>query len=258
MTLDIVAFGDSHTGFNYANPWTAILEAMLNSQGIDARVYNSGVPGITASEVKEMALKFLQWKEKEGFGGQEMNPEIAILQGGANDIGLFAGLLKKEGHFVRPFRFSDVPRFETFGGLTDYLTNSHLGILNVVSELEDACLRLKQAGLRVAYLNIPPLRGSASLGSDGRIESLRGGELVILGAQRMRAPVNEKLRKYCAENGIIYVDVASSVSDSDGWLAPQYDSGDGLHLGSAGQQRVAQTIFEALRPKLPELVAAKS
>ncbi|MBI3036892.1 SGNH/GDSL hydrolase family protein [Candidatus Woesearchaeota archaeon] len=250
MTMNIAAFGDSHTNHTYDRPWTVVLEAMLRSQGIDAEVYNFGMPGIYAAEVKEIALEFLKLNEKRGFKGQKINPEMAILQGGANDIGTFAMMLTVKDGFVYPFPFAEEPRFETFGNLLDYLTKSHLGILHTVSELEEACLQLKHAGLRVAYLNIPPLRGSTSFGIDSRVESLRNGELVSLAAQYMRAPLNERLRKYCAENDIIYVDIASHVSDSDGSMAQQYDSGDGLHLGNAGQQKVAEAIFEAIRPVL--------
>ena len=58
--------------------------------------------------------------------------------------------------------------------------------------------------------------------------------------------LNEKIKKYCNNNDITYIDVYSKLTDEDGNLKDVYTE-EGLHLNDLGYYKVTTTIKEYLK-----------
>ena len=54
--------------------------------------------------------------------------------------------------------------------------------------------------------------------------------------------VNEWIRSIADQHGYLYINSADVLKDDDGWLRPEYQNGDGLHLNAAGFNCVLQNI----------------
>lgn len=288
MVLHIAAVGDSHTSnlpdrgefvhseygrmtfVTRRTSWTGKLEDMLKLQGIDALVHNIGIPGILAADVKRISGYTSRLEDRKVYLRAPLlyktddKPVVVILQGGANDISQYVTVslnIEKDQLVASPFVNGSLMerKFKNFDAALDFLTSLYLARAphNMPSKMGQACLQLKEAGIGVVYWNIPPLGGPVSLDSSGGISLLSINEIWKLAAQRLRKPLNDRLQRYCAANAIAHVDVASALSDNEGWLAPAYDSGDNLHLNEAGNTKVAVMILEALMPIFPTLAKSK-
>ncbi|MBI2581369.1 SGNH/GDSL hydrolase family protein [Candidatus Woesearchaeota archaeon] len=267
MALHIAAVGDSHTG-----KWTALLEGLLNGAGIAAQVCNHGIGGALVGKFsRDYAPEFpypgshipSELLAVVGGGYKDHGKVGAIiLQGGANDLGMMGDLLEFEAEYARspqgvsqqsidelPHKFNELLLEKIEGALAldpmPQKISEHL-LQELSKSLEEMLSVVKGKGIYPVYLNIPPLAEGV------------GDRAFRLAGNAARQSVDNKLKLYCKQNSILHVDVAAAVSDDEGWLAPAYNSGDGLHLGYAGQQRVAQTIFDALAPKLPKLHDVKT
>ncbi len=62
--------------------------------------------------------------------------------------------------------------------------------------------------------------------------------------------LNEMIRAYASERGIILADLYPALADGEGNLRQKY-SDDGAHLTTEGYRRVAEVVLEALTPILP-------
>ncbi len=54
--------------------------------------------------------------------------------------------------------------------------------------------------------------------------------------------INERLKKYCDNTGVTYIDIYSELVDKDGNLDIKYTS-DGLHMSNLGYLRVTKTLL---------------
>ena len=66
------------------------------------------------------------------------------------------------------------------------------------------------------------------------------------GLQETQARLNEMIRTSGKEyDGLVVVDLFNSLSDEQGLLAPEFDSGDGLHLSVEGYKRMGESIWQS-------------
>lgn len=61
--------------------------------------------------------------------------------------------------------------------------------------------------------------------------------------------LNEWIREIAAQHNLLYIDTASKLKGADGWLRPELQNGDGLHLNTAGFNIVLDSIASALKLK---------
>lgn len=61
--------------------------------------------------------------------------------------------------------------------------------------------------------------------------------------------LNEWIREVAAQHNLLYIDTASKLKGADGWLRPELQNGDGLHLNTAGFNIVLDSIADALKLK---------
>ena len=65
--------------------------------------------------------------------------------------------------------------------------------------------------------------------------------------------LNDLIKGYCTEHGVLMADLFAATSDKSGRLRETFSS-DGIHLSNAGYQRVAHTLYyEAIEPILDGL-----
>jgi lysophospholipase L1-like esterase len=107
---------------------------------------------------------------------------------------------------------------------------------NTVREMEDyvACMAELARFHGIVPLPttvIPPVKGAIELKDYSLLDSL--------------AEFNEWLKKYCRENGFIYMDFNGAVADSGGYLAPELSTGQ-IGLNDEGYRRITDLTTETL------------
>lgn len=228
MTLHIAAVGDSHTNFWQVGSWADLLQEMLSADGIDAVVQNFGMPGSTVAEGTAGIPQRLEYVLQQKYPpGGELG--AVILQGGTNDLAHFIATdesIDAYGSHGAAGKIFESPSFQP-----------------ISAALERMCMETKAAGLLAVYWNIPPL------GRDARL--LLGGDIRVVEQQNhLRKLLDGQRKMHCLQNGIVHVDVAAQLSDADGYLSKEYDSGDGVHISQLGQGTVAAALFWAIKPVL--------
>ncbi len=243
MTLHIAAVGDSHTA---SGIWPVVLEGLICRQGISAEVWDYGINGGIVAPAVEAVLggSYMDDFFQEPVGSKWISSELErcfygyidacdvsmiVLQGGANDLGYltrnYTGQVERAAAYMR--ELEGKPLFH-----------------EIPEKLEMMLSAINERGYSAVYMNMPPLgRGRWSDECARAVGNLARGLL------------NERLKGFCARERILYVDVASALAGSDGWLSDEYN-GDGLHLNQRGQVKVAQVVFEVLKPSLAPFLAA--
>ena len=122
--------------------------------------------------------------------------------------------------------------FTDFSVLTRLIINSGFGFLFVVSKRVSIGLNVT-GGSCLSCNNIKPIACA--------VPSILGFDEFI----SLREKLNRKLKDYCAENDITFVDLFKATADPNtGRLLERY-SDDGLHLTVEGYQKIAEEIFKA-------------
>jgi lysophospholipase L1-like esterase len=111
---------------------------------------------------------------------------------------------------------------------------------NIASMAELARAR----GIRVVLASVLPVRD---------IETLSGREIpnTTLRAPTQIAALNERLRKYSAERGFVYLDYFSAMADENGMLGTGL-SADGLHPNANGYEVMKPLAEEAIKRALEQ------
>jgi lysophospholipase L1-like esterase len=117
------------------------------------------------------------------------------------------------------------------GGAND--VGSHWSASYTVANLRTIVRAAKSRGIEVVLLTIPP-----------------NNEIGPSGLRALRA-TNKLLSQMGAEEGVLVVDVYSSLVSSSGGLARQYAAIDGLHLTIRAEEKIAQVVFDALEAAVP-------
>ncbi|MHA1905572.1 MAG: SGNH/GDSL hydrolase family protein [Candidatus Thorarchaeota archaeon] len=82
-------------------------------------------------------------------------------------------------------------------------------------------------GVRVVVCTIPPIG------------------LIYPPVQKSQSILNNLISIECnASRNLVQVDLFNALSDSEGFLKSEYDSGDGLHFSVAGYQQMGRTIWD--------------
>lgn len=123
----------------------------------------------------------------------------------------------------------------------------------VISGLVQVVDRVQAVGLKIVLGTIPPAEGTVTDGLPG-IGDLPVNIGVLHGtaqARQARDDVNHWIREQTLSDGI--VDFAACLEDSNrpGYLAPEYDSGDGLHPNPAGYAAMADCVDLELLNTMP-------
>lgn len=58
--------------------------------------------------------------------------------------------------------------------------------------------------------------------------------------------INSWIQKIADERGLVYINSAEALKGDDGWLRPEYQNGDGLHLNTQGFNCVLKSIENTL------------
>jgi lysophospholipase L1-like esterase len=98
----------------------------------------------------------------------------------------------------------------------------------VIGGLRRLVMEARRAGLNVLLGTLPPANGSRGHSSPARIEKLE--------------TVNRWIRRQSLSDGVVDFDAALRDPRDRTRLAPQFDSGDGLHPSSNGYRRMAQAV----------------
>lgn len=59
--------------------------------------------------------------------------------------------------------------------------------------------------------------------------------------------LNGWIKEIATDRGLLYINTADALKGDDGWLRPEYQNGDGLHLNTAGFNCVLSSIESALK-----------
>lgn len=71
--------------------------------------------------------------------------------------------------------------------------------------------------------------------------------MIVPHHQQMQQEINQKiLREECYVPHLLTADVFSALSDVDGILLTQYDSGDGLHLSIPGYRAIGELLWDGV------------
>jgi len=113
------------------------------------------------------------------------------------------------------------------GGTNDigYDVPASAVIANITQIVETA----KARGIDVVLLTIPPANGQTEL------------------RRQARRDINADLATLAADEGILLVDVFSTLASPDENLADGYAAIDGLHLSIRGEQALADAVYRALK-----------
>jgi lysophospholipase L1-like esterase len=106
---------------------------------------------------------------------------------------------------------------------------------NIASMAEPA----RAAGIRVVLASVLPVRD---------IKTLSGRETpnTTLRPLAQIAALNDRLKKYSAEKGFVYLDYFSAMTDENGMLRPEL-SADGLHPNAKGYEVMKPLADEAIK-----------
>ncbi|MHA1951634.1 MAG: SGNH/GDSL hydrolase family protein [Candidatus Thorarchaeota archaeon] len=98
--------------------------------------------------------------------------------------------------------------------------------VDIIKHLSKLWNIASENGARVVVCTIPPIG------------------LIYPPVQKSQSILNNLISKECkASRDLVQVDLFNALSDSDGLLQSEYDSGDGLHFSVAGYQQMGLTIW---------------
>lgn len=103
-------------------------------------------------------------------------------------------------------------------------------LATIEANLSSITSKLDSAGVEVVLCNVPP---------SNTFDATQNGD---------KASLNAWMEDHASANGYGFIDIHAAVQDSGNPdnIAPAYDNGDGLHFNSAGQQQIADTIYQTL------------
>jgi lysophospholipase L1-like esterase len=105
-----------------------------------------------------------------------------------------------------------------------------------IANLQELMLEAQQVGTKVVALTVLPFRGD---------------RYWTEGLEHERQAINQALLEHCTEHpAVSCVDAAATMSRGD-QLAPEFDSGDGIHLSENGSMRLAELVADAIAPARP-------
>jgi lysophospholipase L1-like esterase len=206
----VVALGDSITDGASARPdknerWTDVLERRLLAGHHEIAVLNAGIGGnrvLTSSPCWGVNALARLGRDVLAQAGIE----AVILFEGTNDIG-------------QP----DTPS----GNIGRCLSRTQVTADEIISGYQQIIARTHARGLKIFGATILPYQGFAAWTTQGEAK---------------RVAVNQWIRTPGSFDGVIDFDAALRDPANPARLAPQYDSGDHLHPGTAGHEAMGNAV----------------
>lgn len=206
----VVALGDSITDGASSRPdknerWTDVLARRLLAKHIELAVLNAGIGGnrvLTSSPCFGQNALARLGRDVLAQAGIE----AVILFEGTNDIG-------------QP----DTPAPES----NPCLSRTQVSADEIIAGYKQIIARTHARGIKIFGATILPYQGYAGWTAKGEAK---------------RLAVNQWIRASGAFEGVIDFDAALRDTASPSRLAPQYDSGDHLHPGTAGHEAMGNAV----------------
>jgi lysophospholipase L1-like esterase len=210
----VVALGDSITDGASSRPdknerWPDILERRLLVAHQEIAVLNAGIAG----------NRVLTSSPCYGQNALARLRRDVLAQTGIRVVILFEGI-------------NDIGQPDTPGGASDpCLSHTQVTADEMIAACKQIIVRTHAAGLRIVGATILPYRGFQTWTTSGEAK---------------RIAVNQWIRTSGAFDGIIDFDSALRDPADPRRMAPQYDSGDHLHPGTAGHEAMGNAVDLAL------------
>ncbi len=122
---------------------------------------------------------------------------------------------------------------------TNDLKDENLTTDNIVNNIKEIIEKIKEnrPNAKIYLQSIYPINNTDNEKIDKKDVGIRKNENI--------KEINKKLKSYCEENQIVYIDMYTNLIDKDGNLDIKYTE-DGLHLSSLGYIKVTRILLPYL------------